>query len=384
MKENKVFFHGLNSLRAIGALTVFVGHIEVLRKDFGFRNHMDIPFYTNTSGHLGVILFFVLSGFLITYLLLEEKKRFSNISLGKFYIRRILRIWPIYYLMLLLAFFVFPSLFPDYPGRNDLHFWPKLLLCIFFLPNLSLVMFGGMPGASHLWSIGVEEQFYFMWPAIIEKVKSKLLFVLLFIFVSVSLMPHFIDWSFAHYFSSQQWIKAHEVARDFFVGFKINLMALGAVCALLCHQKKESILRLIYHPVVEIIVFVGTFALWFSGFHLRIFNDEFYSALFALIIVNVATNPNPIMGLKYKFLDFFGRISYGFYVYHWLIILACFTFIKKYITTDFENSFGFDVLAYSFPFVITTVVSYTSFHYLEQRILQYKNKFTRVVSGSAD
>ncbi len=384
MKNDKVFFPGLNSLRAIGAFTVFVGHIELLRQDFGFRNHMDIPFYTTTSGHLGVILFFVLSGFLITYLLLEEKIRFRNISLGKFYIRRILRIWPIYYLMLLLAFFIFPSIFPDYPGKNSLHFWPKLLLCIFFLPNLSLAMFGGMPGASHLWSIGVEEQFYFMWPAIIEKVLSKLLPVLLFIFVSISLMPHFTDWVFVHYFGSEQWVKTHEVVRDFFVGFKINSMALGAICALLCHQKKESILRIIYNPIVETTVFVGTLALWFSGFHLRIFNDEFYSTLFALIIVNVATNPKPIIGLKSKLLDFFGTISYGFYVYHWLIILACFTLIKRFSNADFENSFGFDVLAYLFPFVITSLVSYTSFHYFEQRILQYKSKFTRVLSGSED
>ncbi len=368
----------------MGAFTVFVGHVELLRQDFGLRNHMDIPFYTTTSGHLGVILFFVLSGFLITYLLLEEKSRFRNISLPKFYIRRILRIWPIYYLMLLLSFFIFPALFPEYPGKNDFHFLPKLLLCIFFLPNLSLVMFGGMPGASHLWSIGVEEQFYFLWPAILEKFQTKLLFVLIVIFVGVSLMPHFMDWLFIHYLKSPEQASMHKAARDFFAGFKINSMALGAICALMCHQKKESVLGLIYHPVVEVVIFVSTFALWFSGFHLHAFNDEFYSILFALIIVNVATNPKPIIGLKSKLLDFFGTISYGFYVYHWLIILACFTLLKKISNTNFENSLLFDVVAYVFPFVVTTGVSYISFHYFEQRVLKYKTRFTRVVSGSEE
>ena len=87
-QESRVYFKGLDGLRAIGALSVFFGHIELLKSDFSIPNLLHLPFYKYTSGHLGVILFFVLSGFLITYILLNEKLAEQRISLKNFFIRK--------------------------------------------------------------------------------------------------------------------------------------------------------------------------------------------------------------------------------------------------------------------------------------------------------
>ena len=71
--SDRVYFKGIDGLRAIGALAVVFGHIELSKKSVGIVNLMELSFYKNTSGHLGVLLFFVLSGFLISYLLFQEK-----------------------------------------------------------------------------------------------------------------------------------------------------------------------------------------------------------------------------------------------------------------------------------------------------------------------
>ena len=76
--SDRVYFKGIDGLRAIGALSVVLGHIELSKKSVGIENLMEYSFYKNTSGHLGVLLFFVLSGFLITRILLLQKIKIAE------------------------------------------------------------------------------------------------------------------------------------------------------------------------------------------------------------------------------------------------------------------------------------------------------------------
>lgn len=124
-------------------------------------------------------MFFVLSGFLITYLLLAEKDATQHISLKQFYIRRILRIWPLYFFIILLTFFVMP-LFPLIPFSQGIKesYFEKLFLYIFMLPNLALAFFPGISYATMAWSVGVEEQFYLFWPLLIKNTKRLFLVIL--------------------------------------------------------------------------------------------------------------------------------------------------------------------------------------------------------------
>ena len=85
------YLKGLNTYRAIAALIVIVGHVEIFKQKNGFDNALNLPFFKFTGQHIAVILFFALSGYLITMLLLREKDKFKTISLKKFYLRRIFR-----------------------------------------------------------------------------------------------------------------------------------------------------------------------------------------------------------------------------------------------------------------------------------------------------
>src|SRR3954471_16382358 len=114
--DKVIYFPNLNGLRFIAALLVIIHHTEQIKDLFGLNSHWK-NYHIWILGKLGVTLFFVLSGFLITYLLLTEKKEFNTIFIKNFYIRRILRIWPLYYLVTILSFFVLPHIsFLNIPG----------------------------------------------------------------------------------------------------------------------------------------------------------------------------------------------------------------------------------------------------------------------------
>src|SRR5688572_27055191 len=110
MDKQKIYFPNLNGLRFIAAFLVIIHHIEQLKSFSNIDNYWGTVPFIDIIGKLGVVLFFVLSGFLITYLLLAEERSFKRISIVKFYIRRMLRIWPLYFLIILLAFAVLPGI----------------------------------------------------------------------------------------------------------------------------------------------------------------------------------------------------------------------------------------------------------------------------------
>ena len=108
--NSNIYFTGLNGLRFLAAMAVVITHIELIKGQMFCENLWSTNKLIFELGGLGVIFFFVLSGFLITYLLLEEKKVSGTVSVKKFYARRILRIWPLYYLIIVLGFFILPHL----------------------------------------------------------------------------------------------------------------------------------------------------------------------------------------------------------------------------------------------------------------------------------
>ena len=138
MNKKQIFFPGLNGLRFFAALFVLITHLELFKHLNGFPDIWNNPLILS-FGSIGVDLFFVLSGFLITYLLLAEKGATGDISLKQFYIRRMLRIWPLYFFIVFLTFLIMP-LFPLFPFSQGVksNYFQKVTLYIFMLPNVAL------------------------------------------------------------------------------------------------------------------------------------------------------------------------------------------------------------------------------------------------------
>lgn len=383
----KVHFPGLNGLRFVAALSVIIGHIEWIKSEYGIYNFKkSIPFFNNTAGHQGVILFFVLSGFLITYLLLSEKGKYGKISIKKFYIRRILRIWPLYFLMLLIVFLLFPLISND-PGSYAFfksgNIIPSLFLYVFFLPNLAFQIGIWAPTGAHLWSIGVEEQFYIIWPFMVNYVRKKILLILILIFICVSLIPHFIDFVTNQITFSSGTISFLKQFSLFFKIAKFNSMALGGIMAWIYYSKKETFLKILHHRVFEIFALVLAFLLWVFGFKTAYFGDEIYTVLFGIIILNVATNPKPFLSFENRLFDYLGKISYGLYMYHWLSIVII-LYLLRNVMPVIElpaNAFWYNLMMYPAAIALTIGLSALSYELYEKWFLNLKKRFVKISSG---
>lgn len=386
MEDNsRIYFKGIDGLRAIAALAVVFGHIELTKSDFSIPNLMHLPYYKYTSGHLGVVLFFVLSGFLITYLLLEEKEKFETISIKRFYFRRILRIWPIYYLILFLLIFFFPNFIDlDYSAKPDLskfsENYPTLIIFFLMAPNFMSFGIAGIGGGFHLSSIGTEEQFYLFWPWLIKWFKN-IMRPLLFIFFFIALLPNFCDFLNSHFF-----LKGSEIygftknLGVFFQLFKIDCMALGGIFAYIFFKKKTKLLNFFFSKYTQIIAILFGFGIWIIGIRVYFFKDEFFAVLFAIIILNTAANPKKIISFDYRWLNYIGKISYGIYVYHWIIILVVLNFTIQFK----ENSWLFNFLLYMLSIALTILVAHFSFFYFESYFLKFKDKFALIKSNKIE
>jgi peptidoglycan/LPS O-acetylase OafA/YrhL len=180
--QTRVYFSNLDSLRFLAFLAVFIAHAGILfpiSTDWFYRLYRLII----SQGAYGVNFFFVLSGFLITYLLLLEKRKNGFVSIKTFYLKRILRIWPLYYIVMLISVFLLPvfiqAIGADYIAGN-MRTFPNLGMLIgehaktwflFFAGNFYRgAELGAVPFAlGVLWSVCVEEQFYLFWPCIVRK-----------------------------------------------------------------------------------------------------------------------------------------------------------------------------------------------------------------------
>lgn len=367
--QKKVFFHGLNELRALAAIAVIFHHIEFYKYRLNTNSVYDLGHYfklfISTLGKNGVLLFFVLSGFLITYLLLEEKQRAGHISIRKFYWRRVLRIWPLYVVVLLIGFLILPSLFDAFPeffkGQSfynlrieELEYGNNFLLHLFFMSNIALIIFGPVAGAAHSWSVSAEEQFYIIWPWIIKYCIKYLLWVFLLIIFGAS----FCKFMFPN-----------SIISNLFNLSYIDFMATGALFAYLFRNYKHKLTNLLEHKIVVGLILLSLVL------HLVFRLPGIGKAMtFGALIT---------MCIYYKFnfkpLDYIGKLSYGMYMYHPAIMYLSFSGINH---LQLDNLYLYNIAIYGLTFTLSLLVSYLSYHYFELFFLKMKSKFSTVRSGN--
>jgi len=352
----KVHLKGLNGIRAIAAISVVCSHIGLSLSEFGFKENWD-----SYLASYGVSMFFSLSGFLITYLLLLEKERYSKINIKNFYIRRILRIWPLYYFYLLLA--VVALL---YFSRADLT--NAIYYYIFLCANVPFALGFPIATLTHYWSLGVEEQFYLVWPWVARKSGHllKWLLIALGIFIAIKLFTRYI-----YSTTSYQW--PYLVMHN----FRFDCMMIGAMGAILYFKKNATFFRICFALPVQVIAWLSILLMALNKFHIASVTDsELVAIITVVLITNLSGNQKTVIDLERPFFDFLGKISYGIYVYHPLIIFLVIKTMAPYIIS-FSPAMRMIILFTMIP-ASTVLVAYLSYELFEKRLLRLKTKYSFV------
>ena len=350
----------LDPLRFFLASIVLLFHLPQLSDNQGLPSFDGLPIYHR--GLEAVYMFFILSGFLIIRLIYRAKIK-GNFSIKDFYIRRILRIFPLYYLVLGFGLVFYNVILPflNIPFEINYTWKEALFFNVFFLPNVFAKIYepGGI--LEILWSIGIEEQFYLVIAPLLFFINVKWVLRVLVILLTA----YFIIY----------WTDVFEVLRKY--TFVFFYLFSGGVIAILEEKKKlEFLKRFAVFPLIicvaTLLYFITDWFL-FEAFWLR---SLFTCLLFGLFIHSLAFN-NRGVEVKSKVLHYLGSISYGIYMFHAIILNAVvFLFLKLEILQNLNETLTI-ILIHLLTFAGTLLIAHFSYTYFELYFLRLKNKFRK-------
>jgi peptidoglycan/LPS O-acetylase OafA/YrhL len=373
--KDKVHFPNLDGLRLVGSLIIIIIHIENLKILAGKEPLAWVKAYLPIGG-LDVSLFFVLSGFLIGYLLLKEKQETGTIQIRKYYIRRALRIWPLYYFIILVGFFLLQYLgkkfnLVDLEINSPYKTW-GFIFCLLFLPPYGI----NLHSIGTTWSVRVEEFFYIIEPFVLKKIKNHVKAFLLIIIAVVLLRNGYR-------------ILCHALHLPLFFthlqktisDYRISCMAIGGIGAYLVVANKQKILKVLYRKDLQWGVYILTLAMVICNIRIPYISFEFYSLLFCCMIVNLATNPDSVIRLDFKWTNYLGKVSYGLYLYGTIMRIFCLAFTEKIYNRPLAG-WQMNLVLYFSTIASTILISILSYEFFEKPFLRAKNRFAVIKTTS--
>ena len=351
-------FHSFDALRALAFLKVFFFHLPISESIF------PILFYLKSNGGLGVKFFFVLSGFLITYLLTSEKIKTEKIDLKFFYFKRILRILPLYYMIVFFSYVLKPIGMKLLDLKeNFVGYEPDFIFSFLFLENYKMLITDQFPASASLgilWSICIEEHFYLFWPFIIFLIPNKSIPFVTFLFIIVGITSRI--------FSSNLFDNSLVFNNDIFTS--IDNLAIGAMLGFFVATNKSKIssvinsipsfLKVIY--IFIVIIFIEFKSFLIDNTFLNNISDIFFSLLFVLLLIIFIPHDSKIKIKDPNPLNYLGKISYGLYMYHIIVInLLLRVTMKLEIPLDnLSTLLSFTILALTLS-ILTASLSYKFF-----------------------
>lgn len=354
-------YPALDGLRGVAILLVVFLH------NFNFMNYF---FF----GWLGVDLFFVLSGFLITDILLNslDKPHF----LRNFYIRRVLRIFPLFYLTLIICLLILPNiksihLDASYYTDNQFWLWTYLQnwLFVFKEPHGDKILL-------HTWSLAVEEQFYLVWPVTILLIrKPKILLTIAILTLLFIVVARYMVWIY----------QVEDLAYSSLYTFtRIDGLCIGSIVALLMRINPGFLKK--YTLIIVLLMAVVNFGFYFinnqQSFtlpYLAFAGYTTFAVLFGILVYEAVSGESTVIQFLFNngLLKFFGKISYGLYVYHWPVYILLFSFFREFIIRNINTSYRFaETGSGIIVTVLAVILSLISYKYFENPFLKLKPRYS--------
>lgn len=362
---SRFYLPELDLIRLVAFFLVFMSHVVPGEAEFYHEAGIPAPIAmaivsVAAGGAFGVDLFFALSSFLITTLLLEERKTTGRIDVVSFYLRRVLRIWPLYFTFLLIVAPLVRTVLPDdrLPPRDTVAF-------ILLVGNWAFVVWGYAHSiVGPLWSVSVEEQFYLVWPPLLRRFAGHLRSALLGVWlVSIATRTALVLMGAVH---PQIW--CNTVAH-------LDSIACGGLLAVAF--RKNTIALGVMARVVLLCCGVGVFALAarfgdFAGPRALVTYPVVALASCGLIVASLRPRTD-LSGLRLvRPALYLGKISYGLYVFHLMFIML--------LGVGAAHAPARRVFLICGALVCSVVAAAVSYHVLERPFLLLKKRVTRIPS----
>ena len=363
LNKSKLYFPQLDSIRGMSFIAIFLYHtLRIAGKQFFLS---DFIHYLFTNLPLAIDVFFILSSFLLTWLGLSEYKKRNNFSFKNYFTRRILRIWPLYFFILFLAFLIFPIIAGLFHFEMSL---PNAWYYVFFIANFYTVEHVFF--LKFLWTISVEEQFYLLWGLCLRFFYKKLLLIIaILMLTSILFSVYTINAHFGNYFNTLTYLFDFSSGglaailifrKDRIIHWLGNLSRLGSVA---------FYSYLLFHFIL--LYFLNNNTTGVANDLTALISRYLFIIYIALFISEqMVNNSRTRIFEKNRFLIFTGKLSYGLYCFHGITI----TFTNL-LLARFEISNWILVIIY---FSINYLIASISYFYLETPFLKLKAKWRRV------
>lgn len=340
--ESKNFrLSGLDEIRSIACLLVLIGHINhVLSRNFDLGINWK-PFHSDKEG---VTIFFVLSGFIITYRILSHYIHIKN-GFWLFVKNRMLRIMPLYFIYLFIVSFAILLYNTEYFEIE------KFVYYIFLIPN---ILESGLPYLHHYWSLGVEEQFYFTYPFLLFFIAKYPLRVQL----AVLILAYVVLQSIRMY-----WIFSDSVSKSTITEFGFHFIVTGCIGGFIFSRNMKNFTSFLQHKFIQITaIFLLLLLLILYYSDLLIIHDIIGLSTLVLILGLVGST-NQAFKTTNNTLRYLGKISYSVYVWHPLVIAVC---IKSYVFFFGKmHNFFEAAIFYTAVITFTIFISHLSYKFIE-------------------
>lgn len=367
--DQRVYFKNLDVLRFLAAYLIVLLHCFFGWKAFfghpapisspGIANKLELV-VNNFS--FGVDIFFLISGFLITFLLLSELETNGRVDVTRFYIRRAFRIWPLYFLLVLVA----PLLTYFFYEQS-----PSYLHQFLFAGNFGVISEGTKSAATdHLWSICIEEHFYLFCPLLIAFIPVKRIpQALLGVICLCILFRAYVSFTDQNY---GMIIYMHTLSR-------IDVLAMGSLFGYLFYYNKIKFDHALPARLMVYLLFIALFLTVSYNECGTLFTASLKKYFFVLFAAywagNFLFNPDARLAItKPGIFHYAGKVSYGIYMYNPVIIFLVLKWFKEY---SIQNYFLF----FSLVHVALAITVFVSYRFIELPFLQLKEKYAVIKSG---
>lgn len=357
------YFKHFNAMRFVAAFLVLVHHSEQIRLKEGLANFKACS--VANFGYGAVLFFFVLSGFLITFLLLKESAKTGSVHVAKFYQRRVVRIWPLYFLLVVLGLWVVPMVihWAGYPYVMPYTTIESLPWFLFFMPFVVNILYGHSL-LEPLWSIGVEELFYLGWAPAFKWLPRHIVALLLgVVAIKYALLTamHF------------HWLELNPIAQQVISLLAFEAMAIGGLGAWWVWRTPQKIAgRWWAARWVQWVVLVGLVVVSVGGlFDVPIVSQLVLLLSFVYLLITLSVGERSILGSKERgWINRLGEISYGVYMLHMLVIFLVVFLLKPTLLA--LSNLPSTLLFYSLVVAGTIGVAWCSKQWFENRFLRLK------------